>query len=134
MNKFINKHALKLRFIVAGGFNTFVGLSSYPILFFTLEPYHLHYMSVLVLNHALCVPIAFMTNKYLVFKTRGNHIQEFLKFSSFYSGYLLFNLLLMPLLVEVAGLHPAITQSIISFGIIVSSFFWHSKISFARGK
>jgi putative flippase GtrA len=134
VNKFIIKHALKLRFLVAGGFNTFVGLSSYPILFFALEPYHVHYISILVLSHALCVPIAFMTNKYLVFRTRGNHIQEFLKFSTFYNGYLLFNLLLLPFIVEVSGLHPAITQSIISVGIIVSSFFWHSKISFARGK
>jgi len=134
VNKFINKHALKLRFLVAGGFNTFVGLSSYPILFFALEPYHVHYISILVLSHALCVPIAFMTNKYLVFRTRGNHIQEFLKFSTFYNGYLLFNLLLLPFIVEVSGLHPTITQSIISFGIILSSFFWHSRISFARDK
>jgi putative flippase GtrA len=134
MKQFLHKHQLKLRFLVAGGFNTVVGLSSYPILYFALAPYHLHYMAILGLNHAVCVPIAFITNKYLVFRTRGNHIREFIKFSTFYNAYFLVNLLLMPLMVEVAGLHPSLTQVIIGFGIIVSSFFWHSKISFARGK
>ena len=134
MKKFLDKHELKLRFLVAGGFNTLVGLSAYPILYFALKQYHLHYMAVLVLYQALCVPIAFVTNKYFVFKTQGNHFREFLKFSSFYNIYFVANLLLMPLLVEVAGLHPVLTQLIISIGIIVSSFFWHSKISFAPGK
>jgi len=134
MKKFLKKHELKLRFLFAGGFNTLVGLSTYPILYFALKTFHLHYMVILVLNHSICVPIAYITNKYLVFRTRGNHLKEFLRFSSFYSIYFLANLLLMPLMVEVAGMHPALTQVIIGIGIIASSFLWHSKITFAPGK
>lgn len=134
MKKTLGKHQQKIRFLLVGGFNTVVGLSAFPILYFLLEPFHLHYMTILVIGQILCVLSAFITNKYLVFRTRGNHLRELLKFSTFYSAYFLVNLVMMPLLVEVAGLHPALTQVLISIGIIVSSFFWHSKITFNAGK
>lgn len=130
MKATIVRHKKKINYLLVGGFNTVVGLSAFPILFYALASQHLHYMYILVISQILCVANAFITNKYLVFRTKGNHFSEFLKFSTFYMAYFLVNLILMPILVEIAGLNPAISQVFISLGVIVSSFYWHSKVTF----
>lgn len=130
----IARHKKKINYLLVAGFNTVVGLSAFPILFYALASQHLHYMSILLISQVLCVISAFFTNKYLVFRTKGNHFSEFLKFSTFYMAYFLVNLILMPVLVEVAGIHPAVSQVFISIGIIISSFYWHSKVTFTTKK
>ena len=127
---FLNKHKTKINYLFAGGFNTFVGLATFPLLYIGLHRFNVHYMAVLIISQIICVSGAFFMYKYFVFKTKGNLWREFLKFSTFYMVYFVFNILLMPLMVEGVGMNPIITQALISIGIIVSSFIWHSKITF----
>ena len=134
MKSFIFKHRSKIDYLFVGGLNTVIGLSAFPILYFLTKPYHLHYMVVLAISQVICVTIAFFTNLYFVFKTKGNHLSEYLKFATFYSAYFVINLIVMPVLVEIADMNPAIRQILISIGIIISSYFWHSKITFAPKK
>ena len=134
MRLLIAKHRRKIDYLVVGGINTVIGLSAFPALYFLTKPYQLHYMVVLAISQVFCVTVAFFTNKYLVFRTQGNHLSEYLKFSAFYSAYFVINLIVMPVLVEIAGMNPVKSQILISIGIIISSYFWHSKITFAPKK
>lgn len=132
MKKRLEKHKPKLRYLFVGGLNTLVGLSAYPVLYFALEQFALHYMVILVISQVFCVISAFFTNKFLVFRTKGNYIVEFLKFSSFYMAYFVINVAAMPVLVEMVKVHPAVSQVFISIGIIITSYFWHSRVTFAK--
>ena len=134
MKLLIAKHRRKIDYLVVGGINTVIGLSAFPALYFLTKPYQLHYMVVLAISQVFCVTVAFFTNKHLVFRTQGNHLSEYLKFSAFYSAYFVINLIVMPILVEFAGMNPVKSQILISIGIIISSYFWHSKITFAPKK
>lgn len=134
MKLFIFKHKSKIDYLLVGGLNTVIGLSVFPALYFLTKSYQLHYMVVLGISQVVCVTIAFFTNKYFVFKTEGNHLSEYLKFAAFYSAYFVINLIVMPILVEIAGMNPVKSQILISIGIIISSYFWHSKITFAPKK
>ena len=134
MRLLIAKHRRKIDYLVVGGINTVIGLSAFPALYFLTKSYQLHYMVVLAISQVFCVTGAFFTNKYLVFRTQGNHLSEYLKFSAFYSAYFVINLIVMPILVEFAGMNPVKSQILISIGIIISSYFWHSKITFAPKK
>ena len=73
-----------------------------------------------------------MTNKFFVFQTKGNYLNEFFKFSSFYVIYFLLNLFTLPIMVELFKMGPILSQALFSILIIVSSFFWHSKLSFSK--
>lgn len=134
MKKLYSRYEQQFNFILVGGVNTVVGLAAFPILFYALKAHSLHYMVILIISQVICVVSAFFTNKFFVFKTSGNYTAEFLKFTSFYSAYFVFNLIAMPILVEVFSIHPVITQMIISVGIILTSYFWHSRITFASRK
>jgi putative flippase GtrA len=131
---FIARHDKKMRFLIAGGVNTLVGLSVYPLLYLWLEPLGWNYIKILLLAQVICITFSFISNKYFVFKTKGNIQKEYVKFFLFHGFYLALNLVCLPVLVEKAGINPIISQTLFSIAIIISSYFWHNFITFKKIK
>jgi len=107
-----------------------VGLAVYPIFYFSLPPLRSHYLTILTISQVLCVTFSFFTTKFIVFQTAGNYMREFGKFGTFHLSIYLFNLAALPLLVELAGMNPVWAQMLFTVLVIVSSYFWHSRITF----
>lgn len=118
--------------MIAGAVNTGVGLLIYPFLYFTLSGYGLGYLKILLLSQVICISLAFLTNKYFVFRARGRILLEFIKFVWFHAIYLGANLIFLPLMVEKGEANPVIAQTMFAFAVIVSSYFWHNKITFSQ--
>jgi len=129
-----DRHQVKLRFLVAGAFNTVLGVAIFPALYFLTAPLHLHYLAILGMSQAICITFAFLTNKFLVFRTSGNYLREYGKFITFHLTYLLVNLAALPALVEIAGMNPVWAQTLFAVLVIVSSYFWHSRVTFSIHK
>lgn len=127
----LDKHQVKMRFILAGGLNTAIGLGVFPLLYLLLAEQHFHYMVILCMSQLICISFAYLTNKFLVFRTKGNYLAEFSKFATFHLSYFLANLVALPLMVSVLSLNPIVAQSIFAIAVIVSSYFWHSRITFS---
>jgi putative flippase GtrA len=127
----IRRHETKVRFLLAGALNTVVGLAAYPVLFFLLAPLKLHYMVVLGITQVTCVAFSYLTNKFLVFRTVGNYLRESGKFVLFHLSYFLVNLVALPVLVEVIGMSPVWGQTLFAVAVIITSYFWHSNVTFA---
>lgn len=131
---YANQHKIKIRFLLAGALNTVIGLAVYPALFFLAAPLKLHYLVILTISQVLCITFAFLTNKFLVFKTSGNYLQESGKFLTFHLSYFLVNLAALPALVEFAGMNPIWAQTLFAVLVIITSYFWHSRITFSPSK
>ncbi len=130
MIRYTRQHETKIRFLLAGGVNTVQGLANYPILYLLLSPLHVHYLVILVISQSLSITFSFITNKFFVFRTTGKHLQECGKFISFHVIHLVTNLTVLPLLVELANMNPAWAQVCYSVVVIITSYFWHSRITF----
>lgn len=130
----ISRHEKKVRFLIAGGINTAVGLSTYPIVYILLKPFGIGYIKALFLASIISVSFSFFTSKYYVFKTKGNIKKEYTKFFMFYSFYLALNVICLPFMVEVLKLTPIIAQTLFSIAIIITSYFWHNFITFKQPK
>lgn len=128
------QHKTKVHFVLVGAVNTIFGLAAYPILYFLLTPLHFHYLQVLAVSQVICITFAFVSNKYMVFRTVGNHVQEYIKFLTFHMIYFLINLAVLPLMVEFLSMNPIWAQSFFAVAVIVSSYFWHSRITFTAPK
>ena len=124
------QHQVKIRFLLAGFLNTVFGLGTFPALYFMLATFKLHYLIILAISQVICITFAFLTNKFLVFRTKGNYIPEILKFITFHLSYFIVNLFALPVLVELFHLGPVIAQSLFAILVIASSYFWHSRITF----
>ena len=123
-----------LRFLIAGGLNTLVGLTAYPILLWSSSWFYEHYLVALLVVQVFCLCFAFTTYKVGVFRTRGNIVSEFVRFSSYYMGTYAVNWAVLPALVEIAKIDPIIAQYIYAFIVLVGSYFWHSSVSFKTGE
>lgn len=131
---FADQHQTKVRFLLAGALNTAIGLAVYPALYFLAAPLKLHYLIILAISQVLCVTFAFLTSKFLVFRTSGNYLRESGKFLTFHLSYFLVNLAALPALVELVGMNPVWAQTLFAVLVIVTSYFWHSRITFSSIK
>ena len=129
-----DQHQTKIRFLIAGAFNTTIGLALFPAIYFLAAPMKLHYLVILTISQVLCISFAFLTSKFLVFRTSGNYLRETGKFLTFHLTYFLVNLAALPALVEFVGMNPVLAQTLFAVLVIVTSYFWHSRITFSSSK
>lgn len=129
-----DRHQTKVRFLLTGVLNTAFGLGAFYAIYFMMAPLKLHYLIILVISHVVCMTFAFLTNKFLVFRTSGNYLREYGKFTTFHLPYFLVNLAALPALVEFAGMNPVWAQMLFAVLVNVASYFWHSRITFSSTK
>ena len=122
------------RYLVAAGLNTLFGLAIYPVLLWTVPWLRVHYMVGLLIAQAVSLAFAYSSYKLGVFQTRGGYARELTAFLSFYGVNYAANWIALPALVEFAHLSPIIAQLMFSAVIMITSYFWHSKVTFRGAK
>lgn len=118
------------RFVVAGLFNTAVGLTLFPVAQTFLGPLGVHYLITLVGCHLASVTLSYFIGRYYVFHSEGPALRQYAFFSVFYWGYLVFNLMILPVLVEFSEFDPRVIQFGISLVAMISSYLWQKHIVF----
>jgi putative flippase GtrA len=122
------------RYLVAAGFNTAFGLAIYPLLLWLFAWLREHYMVALFIAQGLSLTFAYSSYKLGVFQTRGGYARELTAFLSFYGVNYAANWIALPALVELAHIPPIIAQLMFSGLIMITSYFWHSKVTFRGAK
>ncbi len=118
------------RFLLAGGFNTAMGLFLFPVAQTILGPLGVSYMVTLVACTFYVILQAYALGRWFVFNSRQKPFREFIFFSAFQWGYFAFNLVALPAIVTVWKLDPRIVQFCISCIATVCSYFWQSRVVF----
>jgi len=140
VNALKNKHQVKVRFVLVGIWNSIFGYGIF-CLFDTLFAWLLSsrsaaYMCAMVMAQFLGVINAYISHKYITFKSevKGKAIIfEFLRFSTAYVTTFSLSLILLPTLVEIGHIHPKIAAAIIILICTGISYFAHSMFSFRKG-
>jgi len=127
----VSGRAQGLRFLIVGAFNTAFGFLLFALMLH-LAGDHVHYLVVLVFATIIAVLVAFAAYRTFVFRVRGNVLRDLGRFSLVYVGVLAANVIVLPLLVEVAGLPILTAQAIVVVAAVVASFLLHRSFSFRR--
>ncbi|OZD42139.1 hypothetical protein CH252_27025 [Rhodococcus sp. 06-1477-1B] len=123
----------RIAFVIVGVINTVVGFAWFAL--FDLSVGRLWgYMATLLFAHVASVLCAFILYRRFVFRVRGHVWVDLARFESVYLVALGINALLLPLLVELAGLQPIVAQAVIVFVTTLVSYIGHSRFSFRRKK
>lgn len=120
----------QFRFLAVGLSNTLWGIVSFPILYVLLHSQIENYVLILTISYLLNTLISFVTQKIFVFKSKGNHLREFMKFSLLQVLIFSINLFFLPIAMKASGWGPVIPQIIFSFTVAVVSYFFHKQITF----
>jgi putative flippase GtrA len=118
------------RYLVAAGMNTAFGFAIYPALLWAFPWLRVHYMIGLFIAQALSLSFAYANYKLGVFQTRGGYAREVTAFVSFYGVNYAANWVALPALVELGRVPPIVAQLIFCAVIMITSYFWHSKVTF----
>lgn len=117
------------RYLLVGGFNTLVGYGLGVGLYLTLAD-RLHILVIGVIANILAISVSFTTYKYLVFRSPGRWLMEYLRSYLVYGGSALVGIMLLWLLVD--GLHMPIwlAQGLAMLITVVASYLGHDRFTF----
>lgn len=133
----LSKHRVKVKFVLVGIWNTIFGYSVFCLLD-TLFSHifatrYIAYMSAMVLGQIIAIINAYVSHKYITFKSRvrgRKMIIEFFRFSMTYAVAFCLNLILLPIFVEIFRITPKISVAILILICAAISYLGHSRFSF----
>jgi putative flippase GtrA len=120
----------RVAFLMVGAINTVVGYVCFAGFLLLLG--RAHYLVSLVLAYVIAVLIAFVLYRFVVFRVRGHVLSDLWRFATVYLTSLAVNLVLLPVLVELAHLPILMAQALIVLVTAVMSWIGHKHFSFRR--
>ncbi|MCW2754126.1 MAG: GtrA-like protein [Marmoricola sp.] len=121
----------EIRFLVVGGANTVLGYGLF-ILFHALLGHHVQYLVLLLPTYGLSIPIAFASQRILVFDTHGNAWVDFARYTTVQLSSIGLNAAVLAVTVEVLGLSVVLGQMVALVVVVVVTYFSHALFSFRR--
>lgn len=119
------------RYLMVGGFNTLVGYGLGVGLYLALSD-RLHILVIGVIANVLAITVSFTTYKYLVFRSPGRWLAEYLRSYLVYGGSALIGIMLLWLLVDGLRLPIWLAQGLAIILTVIASYLGHDRFTFRR--
>jgi putative flippase GtrA len=126
------------RYVLVGGFNTVFGYGLFALLNWSLTrvmPYG--YLVATIVSNFVAITVAFLGYKWIVFRTRGNYLREWLRCMGVYGTSMAISFAGMAILVPIARRHMQhpqeasyIVAAVLTLAMVIVSFLGHKNISF----
>jgi len=118
-----------LRYLLVGGWNTLFGMGIYALLYRFFGE-RVHYLVLLVPANILAITNAYLGYKFIVFRTSGNMMREYLRCYVVYGGMMILSAGLLFVFVEYLKLNPVYANAVCVLVATVVSYFSHKHFSF----
>jgi putative flippase GtrA len=119
----------RLRFLVVGAYNTAFGYVFFAIAYLLFGE-RLHYLAIGVACHFIAVTHSFLTQRYLVFRSRGPWLGEYGRFQLAYLATLPFGVGLLALFHDLVGLPVLWAQACALAVLVVYTYLASSRFAF----
>jgi putative flippase GtrA len=121
----------KIRYLLAGGFNTLVGYAIGVGLYKALES-NLSIIWIGIISNILSITVSFLSYKTLVFKTKGMWLTEYMKSYIVYGGIALIGIFFLWLFVDKMKISIWFAQALVIVLTVIFSYLGHSRLTFRR--
>jgi putative flippase GtrA len=119
----------KLRFLLAGGYNTVFGYLVFGALFFALGK-TISYLLIALLAHLISLVNAFVVHRRLVFRSTGQWRASFIRFNLSQLSSLAFGMTCLYALVEFGRIKPLAAQALAMMITVPLTYLLHRRFSF----
>ena len=123
----------KIRYLLAGGWNTMFGYSLGVSLYMLLSP-SLNTFLIAVLANLIAISMSFIIYKVFVFRTTGEWMREYLRSYVSYGSAAVLGVFLFWFLVDVFGMNIWLTQFLCIIMTATASYFANKYYTFKRSK
>jgi putative flippase GtrA len=118
-------------FVIVGGLNTLIGFALF-LVFHGLIGDRLTYQFTLVPTYAVGTLIAFGTQRWMVFRVRGQVLGDLARFTGVQACALALNAVVLTLLTETLDLPVVLGQAVSLAVVVIASYFAHLLFTFRR--
>ena len=129
VQRVVRVHREKVLYLVVGGWNTLFQFVSFSLLYYLLQDY-LHPSVILFLSYALGSINGFLGFRYIVFRTQGHPLVQYLRFQVVYMPLLLVNMVLLPLALAYTSLNAYVVQALFAVFSVVAGFIGNKYFTF----
>lgn len=129
MRQFVLKHREKITYLFVGGWNTVFGYGVFALLYYLFSQ-RLHALMILVVSYVLSITNAYIGYRIVVFRSSGGVLREYLRFCTVYGGAFLFNIVLLPLFMNVLLFNAYASQALITVLTVLGSYVLHRNYTF----
>ncbi len=120
-----------LKFLLAGAYNTAFSLVVFAGLYFLLAE-HVHYTLIALVTHVISISNAFVVHRYIVFRSTGPILHEYLRSYVVYGVSFLLSFGTLIALVELFDIHPVLAQALTIVTTVIASYVGNSRFTFQR--
>ncbi len=121
----------KMRYLLAGGWNTIFGYLVGIGIFLLLNQY-INIILIAILGNIISITMSFITYKLFVFKTRGHWLSEYLKCHLVYGVNTLLGTFFLWLFVDRLSFNIWLAQAAVILPVIIISYLMHKSFTFKR--
>ena len=124
----------QVQYLVVGAWNTAFGYAVRATLQYLFNDV-VDYWVIVVASYPIVIANAYLTYRYIVFRSHGPILHELPRFSIVYVLTLIANLVALPVLLNVLPFSIYVTQAVFLVGVVVTSYLGHRHFSFGyRGR
>jgi putative flippase GtrA len=124
-------HRERIMFLVVGGWNTFLGYGLFAGLYFFLQA-RTPLAVIIVISYVLATANNYVCYKLFVFRTKGNVLREYAKFTTVYLPVFAANLVVLPIALRALPLNAYAIQALFTVLVVVVSYVGHKYFTFRR--
>jgi putative flippase GtrA len=129
MREMIERHKQKIMYLIVGMWNTAFGYGLFAGLYYLLSK-SMHYNVILFICYVVSTINAYLLYKFFVFRTKGNLVRGYLRFSVVYVYAYLGNMLILFALKRFTSVDLYLGQAISVVVIVLISYMSHKKYTF----
>lgn len=123
----------KMRYLIAGAWNTLFGYGLMVVLFKCLSSY-LHLVVIALISSFFSITVSFLSYKIFVFRTVGNWFTEWLRSFVVYGGATVFSIALLWLFIDGLDLNIYLAQGASTVLVVFASYIGHQKFTFKKNE
>jgi putative flippase GtrA len=121
----------KVRYLIAGAWNTVFGYSLGVVLFLLLTD-SVHTAIIALICNLVAIAMSFITYKLFVFRTTGNWIGEYFRASIVYGNAAVISIFLIWVFVDIVGWNIWVSQGLTIGITVLISYLGHKKFTFKK--
>ncbi len=121
----------KIRYLLAGGWNTVFGYSVGVILYYAFSN-SLHVIAIGLLANFFAITMSFLTYKLFVFRTKGDWVREYFRSYLVYGAMALLGICMLWFMVDGFKIPFWLAQGLVILFTVIISYVGHSRFTFRK--
>jgi putative flippase GtrA len=127
----VRAHREKVLYLLVGGWNTLFQYVTFSLLYYLLSGW-LFSSLILLISYVLSSVNGFLGFRYIVFRSKGHPLAEYLRFQLVYTPLLALNMIVLPVALALTPLNAYVVQALFAVFSVIAGYLGNKYFTFRK--